>query len=42
MAYADLIELGSEEKVKSAGRFMQKGRDYTVADGDIIHFLFKV
>ena len=42
MAYADLIELGSEEKVKSAGKFMQKGRDYTVADGDIIHFLFKV
>jgi GTP-binding protein YchF len=42
MAYADLIESGSEENVKSAGRFMQKGRDYTVADGDIIHFLFKV
>ena len=42
MAYDDLIELGSEEKVKSAGKFMQKGRDYTVADGDIIHFLFKV
>jgi GTP-binding protein YchF len=42
MAYADLIELGSEEKVKAAGKFMQKGRDYVVEDGDIIHFLFKV
>ena len=42
MAYDDLIELGSEDKVKAAGKFMQKGRDYTVADGDIIHFLFKV
>ncbi len=42
MAYDDLVGLGSEDKVKAAGKFMQKGRDYTVADGDIIHFLFKV
>ncbi|MEE3234746.1 MAG: DUF933 domain-containing protein [Candidatus Latescibacterota bacterium] len=41
MAYSDLIEHGNEEKLKAAGKFMQKGRDYVVQDGDIIHFLHK-
>lgn len=40
--YHDLINLGSEQKVKEVGRLMQKGRDYTVEDGDIINFLFNV
>ena len=39
--YADLIELGSESRVKEAGRLLSKGRDYEVQDGDILHFLFK-
>lgn len=42
MAYEDLVGLGSEQKVKEAGKLMQKGRDYTVADGDVLNFLFKV
>ncbi|MBM3277717.1 MAG: redox-regulated ATPase YchF [Candidatus Handelsmanbacteria bacterium] len=42
MKYADLHTLGSEHKVKEAGRWQQKGRDYLVEDGDIFHFLFKV
>jgi ribosome-binding ATPase YchF (GTP1/OBG family) len=42
MKYDDLFELGSEQKVKEAGKFMQKGKDYTVEDGDIINFLFNV
>jgi GTP-binding protein YchF len=42
MKYADLAVLGSEQKVKEAGRLLQKGRDYEVEDGDILHFLFKV
>jgi len=42
MKYADLHSLGSEQKVKEAGRWQQKGRDYVVEDGDIFHFLFKV
>lgn len=41
MTFADLDELGSEQKVKEAGRLMTKGRDYVVADGDILHILFK-
>ena len=42
MHYDDLAELGGEQQVKAAGRLQQKGRDYEVNDGDIIHFLFKV
>jgi len=42
MKYHDLIKLGSEQKVKEVGKFMQRGRDYVVEDGDIINFLFNV
>ncbi len=42
MKYQDLIELGSEQKVREVGKYMQKGRDYVVEDGDIINFLFNV
>jgi GTP-binding protein YchF len=42
MKYQDLIKLGSEQKVKEVGKYMQKGRDYIVEDGDIINFLFNV
>ncbi|KAI8052400.1 GTP-binding protein YchF [Syncephalis plumigaleata] len=42
MKYADLKELGSESSVKAAGKYMQKGRDYIVEDGDIIFFKFNV
>jgi GTP-binding protein YchF len=42
MKYQDLIKLGSEQKVKEEGKYMQKGRDYVVEDGDIINFLFNV
>jgi len=42
MKYHDLIKLGSEQKVREVGRYMQKGRDYVVEDGDIINFLFNV
>jgi GTP-binding protein YchF len=42
MKYQDLIKLGSEQKVKEVGKYMQKGKDYAVEDGDIINFLFNV
>jgi GTP-binding protein YchF len=42
MKYQDLIKLGSEQKVREGGKYMQKGRDYVVEDGDIINFLFNV
>jgi GTP-binding protein YchF len=40
--YADLIALGSEAKIKEAGKFSLKGRDYVVEDGDILSFRFNV
>ena len=42
MKYQDLIKLGSEQKVREMGKYMQKGKDYVVEDGDIINFLFNV
>jgi ribosome-binding ATPase len=42
MKYQDLIKLGSEQKLKEVGKYMLKGRDYVVQDGDIINFLFNV
>jgi ribosome-binding ATPase len=42
MKYADLAGLGTEQKVREAGKFLLKGRDYVVEDGDIINFLFNV
>jgi len=42
MKYQDLVKLGSEQKVREVGKYMQKGRDYVVEDGDIINFLFNV
>jgi hypothetical protein len=42
MRYQDLLELGSELKVKEAGKLTQKGKDHVVEDGEIHHFLFKV
>lgn len=42
MKYEDLKELGSESAVKAAGKYMQKGKDYIVEDGDIIYFKFNV
>jgi len=40
--YNDLIQLGSEEKVKEAGKFYLKGKDYIVDDGDVMTFRFSV
>jgi len=42
MRYEDLVELGDEPKVKAAGKFVLKGKDAEILDGDVIHFLFKV
>ncbi|KAJ1530060.1 Obg-like ATPase [Cladochytrium tenue] len=38
MRYEDLVELGNEAAVKAAGKYMQKGRETVIQDGDIIHF----
>lgn len=40
MKFVDFKELGSENAVKSAGKYRQQGKTYVVEDGDIIHFKF--
>lgn len=42
ISYEDLIEYGSELKVKEAGRARLEGKDYLMQDGDICHFRFNV
>ncbi len=41
-SYDDLIALGSEQKVKEAGKLRQEGKEYLVQDGDIMHFKFNL
>lgn len=40
--YEDLVSLGTEAKVKEAGKCYVKGKDYIVEDGDIIDIRFNV
>lgn len=40
--YNDFVTLGSEQAVKGAGKMSVEGKEYTVGDGDVMHFLFNV
>jgi GTP-binding protein YchF len=40
--YATFMRLGSEHAVKEAGALQVEGKDYVVADGDIMHIRFNV
>jgi len=42
VAYDDFVRLGSDAKCREAGKLRLEGKDYLVADGDIIHFRFNV
>lgn len=42
IAYKDLIEAGSEQKVKEIGKLRLEGKDYIMQDGDICHFRFNL
>jgi len=41
-ALADLEQHGTEAGIKAAGKLRMEGKEYVVADGDIMHFLFNV
>jgi hypothetical protein len=41
-SYDDFVAHGGELGAKEAGRLRLEGRDYTVRDGDVIHFRFNV
>jgi GTP-binding protein YchF len=42
VAYEDFIQHGGEQGAKEAGKWRLEGKDYIIADGDIIHFKFNV
>ncbi|MCW1952736.1 MAG: redox-regulated ATPase YchF [Flavobacteriia bacterium] len=42
IAYTDYVALGSEAKVKEAGKMRVEGKEYIVKDGDVMHFRFNV
>ncbi len=42
IAYTDYVTLGSEAKVKEAGKMRVEGKEYIVKDGDVMHFRFNV
>lgn len=42
ISYDDYIELGGEQGAKAAGKLRIEGKEYVMADGDVVHFRFNV
>jgi ribosome-binding ATPase YchF (GTP1/OBG family) len=42
ISYDDFVENNGEQGAKDAGKWRLEGKDYVVADGDVIHFRFNV
>ena len=42
MAYEDFVGVGNEAKMREMGKLRVEGKDYVVADGDILNFRFAV
>ncbi len=42
VSYADLVAAGSMQSAKAAGRVRMEGKDYVMADGDVVEFRFNV
>lgn len=42
IAYPDFIQYKGEQGAKEAGKLRLEGKDYTVQDGDVMHFRFNV
>ena len=40
IAYEDFIQFKGEAGAREAGKFRLEGKDYVVADGDVLHFRF--
>ncbi|WP_059369347.1 redox-regulated ATPase YchF [Treponema endosymbiont of Eucomonympha sp.] len=41
-SFGDLAALGSEAKIREAGKYRVEGKDYVVEDGDVMFFKFNV
>ena len=42
IAYDDYVTLGGEAGARDAGRLRLEGKEYVVADGDVMHFSFAI
>jgi GTP-binding protein YchF len=42
IAYGDFIQYGGEQGAKEAGKLRLEGKEYIIADGDVMHFRFNV
>lgn len=42
ISYDDFVKYGSESAAREVGRLRSEGKEYVVADGDIVHFMFNV
>ncbi|MDT7563121.1 MAG: ribosome-binding ATPase [Pseudonocardiales bacterium] len=42
VSYGDLVETGSMAAAKAAGKVRMEGKDYVMADGDVVEFRFNV
>jgi ribosome-binding ATPase YchF (GTP1/OBG family) len=40
IVYDDYIAHGGEARAREAGKMRLEGKDYVVADGDVMHFRF--
>jgi GTP-binding protein YchF len=41
-SYEDIVQYGSEAKIKEAGKYRVEGKEYLVRDGDVMFFKFNV
>ncbi|SFB74379.1 hypothetical protein SAMN02745150_00543 [Brevinema andersonii] len=42
ISFSNLSEIGSWTKAKEKGLLRQEGKEYTMKDGDVVHFLFNI
>jgi hypothetical protein len=42
IAYDDYVAAGGEQGAKDAGKMRLEGKEYVIADGDVVHFRFSV
>ena len=42
VAFADLVSAGSVAQAKANGKVRMEGKDYVMADGDVVEFRFNV
>jgi ribosome-binding ATPase YchF (GTP1/OBG family) len=42
VSFTDLVEAGSMSEAKSKGKVRMEGKEYVMADGDVVEFRFNV